>query len=61
MQMCTFHQWYFGKCHMNRYVPLKYYAVFDEIKPLDNTRGRAITAQYEPSEPVSLQFDDEED
>ena len=52
-QMCHFQRWYFGKCHLNRYVPLKYYAVFDELNPLDDTRGKAISAQYDPSAPVA--------
>ena len=60
-QMCNFHQWYFGKCHLNRYVPLKYYAVFDEIHPLNNTIGKAITAQYEPSVPESFMPDEPEE
>ena len=59
--MCNFHQWYFGKCHLNRYVPLKYYAVFDEIHPLNNTIGKAITAQYEPSVPESFMPDEPEE
>ena len=51
MTGCRFQQWYFGKCHLNRYVPLKYYAVFDEIYPLRDTAGKAITAPWEaPSE-----------
>ena len=37
-QICDFHQWYFGKCHLNRYVPVKYYAVFDDIYALNDTR-----------------------
>ena len=40
MQVCDFHQWYFGKCHLNRYVPLKYYAVFDDIIPLNDTKKK---------------------
>lgn len=47
---CDFRQWYFGKCHLNRYVPLKYYAVFDEIYPLRDTEGKAITAQRDTGE-----------
>ena len=47
--ICSFRQWYFGKCHLNRYVPLKYYAVFDEIYPLHDTHGKAITAKHEPA------------
>ncbi|MCR4758836.1 MAG: metallophosphoesterase [Oscillospiraceae bacterium] len=47
-QICTFRQWYFGKCHLNRYVPVKYYAVFDNIYPLRDTQGKALSAQYDP-------------
>ncbi len=47
-QVCSFFQWYFGKCHLNRYVPVKYYAVFDEIYPLRDTMGKAITAPLSP-------------
>lgn len=48
-QICTFQQWYFGKCHLNRYVPVKYYAVFDGIYPLRDTQGKAPGAAYDPS------------
>ena len=47
-QICTFRQWYFGKCHLNRYVPVKYYAVFDNIYPLRDTQGKALSAEYDP-------------
>ena len=47
-QICTFRQWYFGKCHLNRYVPVKYYAVFDSIYPLRDTQGKALSAEYDP-------------
>ena len=39
-QDCQFKQWYFGKCHLNRYVPVRYFAVFDDIIPLKDTGGR---------------------
>ena len=32
-QDCQFKEWYFGKCHLNRYVPVRYYAVFDDVIP----------------------------
>lgn len=38
--LCQFQAWYFGKCHLNRYVPVKYYAVFDEIYSLGDTRHK---------------------
>ena len=47
-QICSFRQWYFGKCHLNRYVPVKYYAVFDNIYPLRDTQGKALSAEYDP-------------
>lgn len=40
MTVCKFQEWYFGKCHLNRYVPVKYYAVFDDIIPLKDTRKK---------------------
>ena len=33
-KVCTFRKWYFGKCHMNKRIPLKYHALFDEVCPL---------------------------
>lgn len=40
VQMCSFKAWYFGKCHINRHVPLKYYAMFDEVLPIKDTADR---------------------
>lgn len=28
---CTFKAWFFGKCHLNRTIPPKYQAVFDDV------------------------------
>ena len=39
-QDCQFKEWYFGKCHLNRYVPVRYYAVFDDVIPLKGTAKR---------------------
>ena len=50
--ICTFSEWYFGKCHLNRYVPLKYYAVFDDIIPLKDTRKKKRAAASESDEPT---------
>ncbi len=40
VQMCSFNAWYFGKCHINRHVPIKYYAVFDAVLPIKDTKKR---------------------
>lgn len=50
--VCAFSEWYFGKCHLNRYVPLKYYAVFDDIIPLKETRKKKHLSKDEPDEPA---------
>ncbi|MBE6839130.1 MAG: hypothetical protein E7507_06285 [Ruminococcus sp.] len=28
---CDFKRWFFGKCHINRTIPPKYYAMFDDV------------------------------
>lgn len=35
VRQCKFSKWFFGKCHINRYIPQKFYAVFDQIIKLD--------------------------
>ncbi len=30
MQNCSFTAWYFGKCHINKHIPTKFYAIFDQ-------------------------------
>lgn len=40
-----FKGWFFGKLHMNKLVPPKYYAVYDGIVPADQTK---ITKKKEP-------------
>ncbi len=32
---CTYDKWFFGKCHMNKIIPQKYYALFDNVIMLD--------------------------
>lgn len=28
---CWYRKWFFGKCHIDKYIPMKYYALFDSI------------------------------
>lgn len=28
---CWYRKWFFGKCHMDKYIPTKYYALFDSV------------------------------
>ena len=60
-QLCNFHQWYFGKCHFNRYVPMKYYAVFDDICPLKDTRRRAVSARAVEEIPQEIPEEDSDE
>ena len=31
---CTYKHWFFGKCHENKFIPLRFSALFDEVVPL---------------------------
>ena len=31
---CIYRKWFFGKCHLNKYIPVKFYAVFDAVLPV---------------------------
>ncbi len=48
MHTCTFTGWYFGKCHLNRRIPLKYHAVFDTIHALKATRNHPLHPNGKP-------------
>lgn len=32
---CNFKHWFFGKCHENKFIPLRFSALFDEVVKLD--------------------------
>lgn len=32
---CRFKRWYFGKCHINKYIPKQYQAIFDDLIKID--------------------------
>lgn len=34
IRMCTYRKWFFGKCHIDRYIPMKFFAVFKKILPV---------------------------
>ena len=34
IKACHFEKWFFGKCHVDKYIPMKFYAVFEEVLPL---------------------------
>ncbi len=34
MKVCSFKKWFFGKCHVDKYIPVRFYAVFSQIYKL---------------------------
>ncbi len=34
IKVCTYKKWFFGKCHIDKHIPVKFYAVFDEVHRL---------------------------
>lgn len=39
---CEYKKWFFGKCHMDRFIPLKYYALFEELLPVETHKKRGV-------------------
>ena len=35
---CDYKKWFFGKCHMDRFIPMKFYAVFQDVLPVTDER-----------------------
>lgn len=33
---CDYKKWFFGKCHMDRFIPMKFYAVFEDVLPVED-------------------------
>ncbi|MBQ8297116.1 MAG: metallophosphoesterase [Ruminococcus sp.] len=34
IKVCSYKKWFFGKCHIDKHIPIKFYAVFNNILPL---------------------------
>lgn len=34
IRKCQYKKWFFGKCHIDKHIPMKFYAVFNNITPL---------------------------
>ena len=46
---CEFDKWYFGKCHINKVIPSKFYALFDNVEvPDDKHYKRTKTGEIKP-------------
>lgn len=34
IKSCTYSKWFFGKCHIDKHIPIKFYSIFNNITPL---------------------------
>ncbi len=34
IKTCTYKKWFFGKCHIDKHIPIKFFAVFNNVIPL---------------------------
>lgn len=34
VKACSYRKWFFGKCHIDRYIPVKFFAVFSQVLPV---------------------------
>ncbi len=34
IRVCQYRKWFFGKCHIDKYIPMKFFAVFDQVLPV---------------------------
>lgn len=34
IKICQYEKWFFGKCHVDKHIPVKFYAVFNKLLPL---------------------------
>lgn len=34
IKVCSYKKWFFGKCHIDKHIPIKFYAIFNNITPL---------------------------
>ncbi len=41
IKRCDYRAWYFGKCHVDRFIPLRFYAVFEDVLPVESERPTA--------------------
>ena len=35
IKVCNYKKWFFGKCHIDKHIPIKFYAVFNNVLPLE--------------------------
>ncbi len=42
IKQCSYRKWFFGKCHMDRFIPMKFYAMFEQVLPIETEASRRV-------------------
>ena len=50
IKQCQYRKWFFGKCHMDRFIPMKFYAMFEDVLPVESENRRRSRKQAPPEE-----------
>ena len=50
IKQCSYRKWFFGKCHMDRFIPMKFYAMFEDVLPVESESRRRSRKQTAPEE-----------
>ena len=45
IKQCQYRKWFFGKCHMDRFIPMKFYAMFEEVLPVEAEEWKKQTQE----------------
>ncbi len=50
---CNYKKWFFGKCHIDGFIPLKYFPMFERVLPVESERRRheRLAVQEKPNQP----------
>lgn len=38
IKQCEYRKWFFGKCHIDRFIPMKFYAVYEQVIPVETRK-----------------------
>ena len=46
IKQCQYRKWFFGKCHMDRFIPMKFYAMFEDVLPVESETADAAESRH---------------
>ena len=42
IKQCEYRKWFFGKCHMDQFIPMKFYAMFEDVLRWNPRTGKRL-------------------